>query len=177
VPARFWIASAWISLLSVWVGPAQTEDLPFSRVRSDTRPLLDLLHEGYRRSATFRALVARLEQSNVIVYVEPGFCALGHIGGCLLGYLNVTPRGERYLRVAVNPGRHHDQLLALIAHELQHACEVAEATDVTTVDRMLALFGRIGRSRLCPAGALACYETAEATRAGRIVLEELRSAR
>ena len=89
------------------------------RVRSTNATVLALVQEGIERSTTFNALVDSIGLSNGIVYVEFGYCAFGHLNGCLLPYIASTS-ADRYLRVVVTPNSHqrsHDQLLALIAHE------------------------------------------------------------
>jgi len=143
------------------------------RVRSTERFILDLVQEGHDRSPAFRELVTAIDRSNVIVYVEPGVCAFGHLDGCLVAFINVSRFGERYLRVAVNRRRDRDSLIGLVAHELQHAREVAEVPDVLSVDGMLALFHRIGWAPACPPHVNNCYETRAAMRAGELVIAEL----
>jgi len=116
-----------------------------------------------------------LEASNVIVYVEPGVCAFGHLGGCLLAYLKVAPSGERYLRMVITVRHDRNRVLSVVAHEIQHVREVADAPNVTTVDGMLALFQHIGRAPPCPPAVRACYETSGALQAGLSVFNELSS--
>jgi hypothetical protein len=143
-----------------------------SRIRSTNAAMLDLLREGGERSAAFRTLTAAIEQTNGIVYVEFGYCAFGHLDGCLLPFLAST-QGERYVRVLVTPDRtrvSHDQLLALIAHELQHAREVLEHPDVVDLTTMDAMYRQIGTPI---AGGPRGFETSAARAAGTAVLSEL----
>ena len=168
------LLSAWV-LASISVN-IQAVEPRFAHVRSADRSMLNLLGEGYRNSPTLRKLVDLLDASNVIVYVEPGICAFGHLGGCLLAYIEVAPSAERYLRVAITLRQDPRRILSVVAHELQHAREVAEAPDVTTVDEMLRLFQRIGRAPACPPAVRACYETSAAVRTGLTVLNELSAA-
>jgi hypothetical protein len=53
-----------------------------TRVRSTDATILDLLNEGNQRSATFHALTATIGRLDGIVYIESGYCALGHLNGC-----------------------------------------------------------------------------------------------
>ena len=62
------------------------------------------------------------------------------------------------------------QLLALIAHELQHALEVLEHKEVVNIATMEAMFRRIG---VPLTGGLTGYETSAARATGDDVLAEL----
>jgi hypothetical protein len=128
--------------------------------------MLDLVNLGAGRSPVFRALVERLERSDVFVYVES---SRAMSGGCLR-FAASSPHG-RYLRVFVGPERDMNQLLALIAHELQHAGEVADSVDVVDEATFNALFARIGRSHC--GNRRPCYETAAAVDVGGRVYREL----
>jgi hypothetical protein len=147
-----------------------------SRVRSSDTAILALLSEGADRSATFSTLVDAIEQSNGIVYVEFGYCAFGHLNGCVLPLI-ASPHGDRYLRILVTPDknrRSHDQLLALIAHELRHALEVFEHLEVVDAATTNALYRRIGTPET---GGLSGYETSAARAAGDHALDELLAGR
>ena len=134
--------SAIVVLTAASASPAYAAST--ARVRSSATELQALLREGADRSATFSALVDSVERSNGIVYVEFGYCAFGHLNACVLPLI-ASPHGDRYLRILVTPDknrRSHDQLLALIAHELRHALEVFDAPEVVDVDTMNALYRR-----------------------------------
>jgi len=70
-------------------------------------------------------------------------------------------------------GRRHDQLLALIAHELRHALEVIEHDEVVDLPTMEAMYARIG----VPMAGLSGHETSAARAAGASVLDELTAPR
>ena len=150
---------------------------PSPRLRSTNPMILASLNEGAERSATFRALVAAIEQTNGIVYVEFGYCAFGHVAGCLLPFI-ASGHGDRYVRIIVSPEKRrlsHDQLLALIAHELQHAREVLDRPEIVDLETMDAMYRKLGTAIVNGAGG---YETSAARAAGAAVLSELvRSAR
>jgi hypothetical protein len=138
--------------------------------------MLQLFAEGGERSATFRDLVDTIDQSTGIVYVEFGYCAFGHLNGCLLPFV-ASLHSDRYLRVLVSPDTHrrsHDQLIALVAHELRHVVEVIQHEEVVDVDSMEAMFRKIGTPL---AGSSRGYETSAARAAGDAVLLELLSKR
>jgi hypothetical protein len=131
--------------------------------------------EGFSRSPSFQRLVERIAEANGIVYVEFGDCAFGHLNGCLLPFV-VPTTGGRYLRIVVTRDRtrvDHDGLVALIAHELQHALEVLARPEVVDLESMLAMYARIGR----PLDGQSGYETSEAHAAQDAVASELRRVR
>jgi hypothetical protein len=143
-----------------------------TRVRSTEARILALVREGTERSSTFSALVDTIGRSNGIVYIEFGYCAFGHLNGCLLSHI-APAHGDRYLRIVVTPDknrRSHDQLLALIAHELRHALEVIDHAEVVDVPTLEALYRRIGTPET---GGLTGYETSAARAAGDAALSEL----
>jgi len=140
-------------------------------VRSTNPAVTTLIKEGATRSASFQRLLERVDELNGIVYVEFGHCAFGHLNGCLLPFV-MTTNGGRYLRILVTPDQtraSHDGLIALIAHELQHALEVLAHPEVVDLESMLAMYARIGR----PLSGRSGYETSEAHAAQEAVLSEL----
>ena len=153
-----------------WPVDAAT-DVP-AHVRSTDSEMLQLIKEGTERSVTFRALVDDINHSDGIVYVERGICAFGRLNGCVLPFIAAT-QGNRYIRILVTSDMHrvsHDQVLALIAHELQHAREVIEHADVIDVATMEEMYRRIGTPLT---GHRSGYETSEARAAGDTVMGEL----
>ena len=76
------------------------------------------------RSATFRRLVAAIDATNGIVYVEQGAC-VHKLRACLT--LDVTAAAQyRILRVMVDARQPDWDVMASIGHELRHALEVLE---------------------------------------------------
>ena len=126
------------------VGPSAHDP----HVRSLEKDADRLMAKGLAKSPTFRRLVLRLEQSDVIVYVRLAWDLPLHIGG-RLHFLAV--HGEsRYLVV-----------------ELQHAVEVAEAPDVTSPADLRVLYRRVGIQT-----GPDRYDSIAARRAGYDVLRE-----
>jgi hypothetical protein len=169
-PAGIAILSAVIVCLVASQASAFTADA--TRVRSTNADLLALIREGNERSVTFRTLVDTIGRSNGIVYIEFGYCAFGHLNGCLLPYI-APAHADRYFRIIVTPDknrRSHDQLLALIAHELRHALEVIEHLEVVDVQMLEALYRRIGTPLTAQ---IRGYETSAARAAGDVVQAEL----
>src|SRR5438477_12419884 len=108
---------------------AVTDDAPglFTRVRSTERFMIALIWEGYDQSPAFRDLVDVLQQSNVIVFVQPASCAGGRIRSCLVS-VNGSQR-ERHIRINVDTHTSHEWLIATVGHELQQAVEIAEPAE------------------------------------------------
>ena len=136
-----------------------------SAVRPEDASIRTLVAAGVERSPTFRDLKARLDASNVIVYIRVSQCP-ARLGACLAWAS--TSHGVRRLLVTLDRvGRSPDELTALLAHELQHANEVASAPDITD----FASFQKSFESRGWKHGA--GLETGEAVQITRTVAAEL----
>lgn len=113
------------------------------RVRTLDRRLAEILRNSGVQSTTVRHLLEAIERSDVIVYVSVQLTLCNEVEGGL-HFVNATG-GQRYLRVVVRPGLSRRETSIVIAHELQHAVEVAGATWVRNPESMSALYRRIGR--------------------------------
>jgi hypothetical protein len=170
--SRLWRVSVEIVvvMILVWL-PVPTSADPrakLPRVRPNDSPsIAGLLDEGTNRSATFRRLVETIDATDGIVYVQEGRCG-HHVRACLA--LSVQLAGpNRILRIVVDMRRDHDELIAAIGHELQHAVETLSDPHVRNDATIFSLFDRIGptdRGR---------FETQAAIRAGTAVWTELRA--
>src|SRR5580765_7193432 len=96
-------------------------------VRATEPRILALIDAGLSRSATFRRLVEALDASDVIVYIEPKLTRQD-LGG-FLSHQMIARGVFRYLRIAVKMQGAEGRLVPLLAHELQHAVEVAQSPD------------------------------------------------
>ena len=140
-----------------------------ARVRPQDPRLANLLRAGVARSATFRALVDRLEAGNVFVYVSFSNTLKSGLAGKLTW---MTKAGNfRYLKATINIEQNPDQMIATLAHELQHALEVSADEDVTDQRSLIALYKRIGRPSW--SGQTASWETEAAQDTGYQVRREL----
>lgn len=154
-------------LLVAWTRPvlANGPDISRQRVRTTDQRLAGIVEAGIARSETFRGLVAALQRSDLIVYITPQTPARSVVYGEL--HFMASAAGVRYLRIAVQQDLSRAQVAAMIAHELQHALEVAAAPDVVDARSMAAFYGsigyRLGSSR----------ETADALAASGRVADEL----
>ncbi len=91
-----------------------------------------------------------------------------------MGRLTMMPRGagsSRYLRVQIRADLSRREAIALIGHELRHALEIAEATEVRDTTSLIRLYERIGHASI---GEHA-YDTEAARDTGRVVRRELTS--
>jgi hypothetical protein len=161
-----------IGMILFLATPASSEEV-LHRVVTVDRTLGQLVADGRERSATLRDLIDRIEAHEWMVFVQPGTCPDRAAIGCMLHVIG-TFEGRRYVRVLVNPrGRHRDQVLVTLAHELQHAMEVIASGTVTDGASLIALLETISSSRVrVPKAVL--YETAEARRVEESAFRELR---
>ena len=136
------------------------------------RPLDPLAAEAFaqalERSEIVRTLVTTLEASNVIVHIESSRALPSDVGGTTR--FVVARGGYRYVRITFNAQLWGRDRIATLAHELQHACEVAtsSAADLAGIRELFQHAGyRTGPY----------FETSAAATTGRSVLAELREAR
>lgn len=139
------------------------------RIRPEGAAMRALIDSGMERSATFRALSARLDNGSVIVYVRFSSC-IGGVPACLL-WASAGAGARRVLIKVDRFGRSPEDLTALLAHELQHATEVASDSKITD----LASFQKYFASRGWKHGA--GFETGDAITVSKKVAAELSSGR
>jgi len=120
-----------------------------------------LIEEGSRVSVTFRQLVAAIDRTNGLVYVEPGKCGHG-VRACMP--LSVTVAGpHRILRILLDLHRDVSALLGALGHELQHALEVLSDVRITSTNAAYLFYAQIAPT------ASDRFETDAAIRAGEQV--------
>lgn len=135
------------------------------RIRPEGAAVRELIDRGMERSATFRELRAGLDNASVIVYVRFSPCS-GGVPACL-AWASAGADARRLLIKVDRFGRSPDELTALLAHELQHATEVASDSEITD----LASFEKSFASRGWKHGAR--FETGEAITISKKVTAEL----
>jgi hypothetical protein len=147
-----------LALLAVAPLSAQTEtDVP--RLRPQGSLLRHVVSTAFARSATFRALVDRIEHSDVIVHLTCEAFSRPSLRG-RTALVSSSP-SVRYLRIQVRCQEQTQPLVAIVAHELQHVAEIA-ATPRVIDDRSFAtLFRAIG---FATGGPFGCeqFETSDA---------------
>lgn len=141
-----------------------------THVRATEPRTLALIASGQSRSPTFRQLVDTLNASDVILYVEPKRTRQA-LGGYLLHDI-MTAGAFRYVHAAIDTTGADGRLIPLLAHELQHAIEVAQVPEVRDARSLEEMFGRSALQFGC--GGTTCYETQAATNIEYAVGEELR---
>src|SRR5215475_6399013 len=124
-------------------------------VRSSESKINALINAGLTRSSTFRQLVETLDRSDVIVYVDPKL-QRPPLGAYLVHNI-VSAGGVRYLHIAIDVHGAEGRLVPLLAHELQHALEVADEPTVRDSESMDRLFERLAVEFGC--GGTTCAET------------------
>jgi hypothetical protein len=154
--------------------PLATEQSPNRSVRTTEPEVQALLDNATSRSETFRSLVAALNESDVIVYIETSVTRATKLRGHLVHRI-VAKGTHRYLRLRLNPFGPVEQRISVIAHELQHALEIAQAPNVGRSETVQSFFELIGFTHGTQCGD--CYETTRALDVERTVREELRANR
>lgn len=138
------------------------------RLRLQDPRISELLRAGMARSATLRSLVERIEAGNVIVYVAVNPLLRSSLSGSLTWMTRAGP--FRYVRASLSRDLTPNQMIATLAHELQHAIEVVNDETVRDEGSFVALYRRIGhRSQ----GVRLGWETIAAQQAGYQVRREL----
>lgn len=137
------------------------------RVRPEDAAIRALIDEGMERSATFRDMHAGLDQTNVVVYVRFAPCP-GGVPACL-SWASADADARRLLIRIDRFGHAPDELTALLAHELQHANQVAADSDIKDLASFQKSFASNGRKHA------AGFETAEAVTVTKKVTAELTS--
>jgi len=148
-----------------------TQVSPERHVRTTEPRIQALIDEGLDQSATFRQLITTLNESDVIAYVEPQLTRQA-LGGFL--FHNIAGEGGwRYVRIAIDHHGSRIRVVALLAHELQHAIEIAQDPGVRDADSLKRSFSQ--RAVIFGCGG-ECYETKAAKEIEQTVLSELKHA-
>jgi hypothetical protein len=114
------------------------------RLRLPDRRMLPVVQAGRDSSPSFRALIERLETTDVVVYVQ---CA--RLRSRLDGELTflAAAGGLRYVSVRIGWDLPLERKIAVLGHELQHALEVAENPDIVSPGTMALAYERFGFTR------------------------------
>jgi hypothetical protein len=140
-------------------------------IRTTDDRLRRLLDQGRRTSPTFRALVQRLLDSDVVVYLWCDATRERVTDGRLT--LVSAAGGLRYVVVRLVPLTSPERQIAIMAHELRHAVEIADAPDVVDDASLHRAYRRIGFVSREPYARNLSYDSDAAIAAGVMVLREL----
>ena len=143
-------------------------------VRFDNERIAEVFQRVVQRSAAFRKLLIEINASDTFVYIEDGRCSTRTIRSCLM--LAASQNGFRYLRIKIQSREMLPVVAAQLAHELQHAAEVAQRSDVVDTATLSALYREIGFATSMK-GAPECWETQRALATERLVLRDLDAVR
>jgi len=155
------------------VSSLMTPTVPFvqgGHLRTDDPDVRSVIDDGLQRSEIFRDLVGRLGVSDVIVYVKSD-CEMPPF---LFGRTNFMSAGGgmRYVLIRIACARTDRERTAILAHELRHALEIADAPSVVDQETLAAEYRRIGfKSDGFTSGH--GYDTHAAIETGRRVWVEL----
>jgi hypothetical protein len=146
--------------------PPSTAVNTVPNVRTHNPFLASLIADSVRVSPTLAAMIDRVEQSDVIIFFEavPRFDS--NLRGCL--HFMGAAGNYRYLRAQIKTMMTRFDIVASLAHELQHAIEIAEHPDVRSEADLEELYRRIGHERQARR-----FETDEAQSVGRTVRAEM----
>ena len=147
---------------------ASSYETAIFRVRSSDAGITALIGLAATRSLTFKRLLALVQASDGIVYVEPGDCGHG-TRACLKGWMWASG-SNRFLRVMVDPRKSDSDVdfMGSIGHELQHTVEAL--SEPATIDSV-GIYNFF--SRIAPTNSHR-FETTAAISAGDAVRMELR---
>ena len=140
------------------------------RIRVLDPGLKELFDHGIGQSPTFRALVEKVDATPILVFVAADIRMPARIGARLSFVTSVN--GLRYVRVHVDCTLSARRQIALLAHELQHALEIGERTDILDVEAMESLYEDIGFESL-DTGSHKSFETEAALTVQRTVDDEM----
>ena len=161
------LTAALVLAIAAGAQAAAPGDAP--RVRGLGDAATALVTDAQQQSATVRDLVAKLDGTDIVVYVN--VTPLPKNGPeAAIGFVGAS-KVERFVLVRVSNDASRARQLELLGHELQHATEIAAAAWVTSDAGVSSLLAAVGWR---DAGASRGYETAAATRIQQKVHQEVR---
>jgi hypothetical protein len=158
------------------VHPLRADDIdeePKPRLRATDADTQALVLRGLAESPSLRALVDRLEQTDVVVYLK-----CGRLRGGVDGQLTFVSAvgGFRYVIVQIAWHLPMQRRIATLGHEVQHALEIAAHPSIVDQGSMKEAYSRIGFERDHPNRG-AAFDTEAAVRVGERIWKELTSDR
>jgi hypothetical protein len=125
--------------------PASGPEMNGPRIRPYDGRVAAVLVDGLRRSPTLRSMVDRIEQGDVIVYLETRDSLRNERLSGVLTWLSGTST-FRYVRVSLNPELPRNTAIAALGHELQHVLEVVNEPSIVDSASLEAFYQRHGIS-------------------------------
>jgi hypothetical protein len=143
--------ASWITCGAESQDPEQLDSLAASpgvqgspRVRGSSPEMARAIEDAWKRSSTFRQLVATINRTDGIVYVHHGTCGRNVLACLVLGVTRAGP--NRILHIRVDKRKTGRDLMVAIGHELQHAIEVLSEPGVVDTDSARLFYERVART-------------------------------
>jgi len=140
-----------------------------ARVRPQSPRADALLHDAARRSATVAGLLATIDASDVLVFLDVVSDPAALAGRTAI--LGATDQA-RLLHVALSGHESADRLVELLGHELQHVVEIARTPEIRDPFSLARAFERLGWQFEC-----GHFETAAARQVELSVHADIQAAR
>ena len=174
---RILVIAAAAALCAWWAEPSGADPRVgaaprHSRIRTTDAGLRRLLDAGTRASITLRTLVDRIEASDVVVFLHSGPVETPGVDGRLL--FAGTGGGVRYVVVHLARRGSPHRRIAMLAHELQHAVEIAERPEIVDSRSMAREYERMGARLRADQPGRRTFDTQAAMEITGRVMRELR---
>ena len=131
--------------------PVETAAATLPHLRTSDQYVRMLVKTGAAHSATLRKLLSQLNASDVVAYVRVDTTLPGQLSGRT--WFVSSAAGIRYVEIALKPTGRALSTVAMLAHELAHAIEVALDAAIVDPQSMAERYlstgiVRVGRSRM-----------------------------
>lgn len=158
-------ALALAGVAPAWAAPQLPSSVP--RIRPLGESAVLVLQRGIAHSPTFRELVERLERSDVFVYISVEPRPESKCPGATR--FVTASKYSRFLHISLDRAVPPKDMIALLAHELRHAIEIADAPAVRDLDSFRRFYERRGFHN----AHLGTFDSRAARETGRRVRAEL----
>ena len=150
------------------VTSVDAQNRPTPHVRPD-KWTAEIVRDARRLSPMVRDLVARLDRSDLTVYIRVRPPTPPTFRG-QLNFLSRTPC-QRFVVVELPSNWHRLEQIGMLGHELRHAVEIAETPHVVDAATMIELYERIGTMSGATVAGVS-FETDAAIESGREVYRQ-----
>jgi hypothetical protein len=143
-----------------------------AHVRTSDTQLRAALDDGIAHSATFQQLVARIESSDVVVFVvydrKPGLNLASRVT-----FVSAAG-GRRYVMIGLRTRLPRVRQVSILAHELQHVVEIADAPGVVDAASMARYYAGLKYAGVVDPSSEHRFESRAAIDAENRVTREMR---
>jgi hypothetical protein len=150
-----------------------SDDDSFPHLRPTEARLRALLNDAARSSTTVRALIDRITASDLVVLIQCERDPAIRAGG-RLNFITASG-GVRYVLIRLKRNLPRPAAIALLAHELQHAAEIADLPAIVDEQSLAREYARIG-GRAKHNGSAITFDTRSAVDIGERVFDEVSAA-